>query len=70
MTQEFTVRDMSCGHCVAAITNEVQAVPGVHQVSIDLASKRVRVDAGDDVATETLVNAINEAGYVDISVPR
>jgi copper chaperone len=70
MTQELTVRDMSCAHCVSAITNELKAVPGVRAVSIDLASKRVRVNTGDDVATETLIDAINEAGYVDISVPR
>ncbi len=68
MTTEFTVRDMSCAHCVNAITTEVQAVPGVRSVSIDLATKRVRVDAGNEVTTETLVGAINEAGYVDITV--
>ena len=70
MTQEFTVRDMSCAHCVNAITNELQTVPGVRDVSVDLTTKLVRVDASDDVATETLLDAINEAGYVDISVPR
>lgn len=68
MTKEFTVRDMSCQHCVAAITKEVSGVTGVQNVTIDLNSKHVSVEAGDQVPTETLVAAINEAGYTDVTV--
>lgn len=67
MTKEFAVRDMSCQHCVAAITKEVASVPGVQNVSIDLGSKHVSVEAGEQVTTETLLAAINEAGYTDIT---
>ena len=28
-TQTFTVTGMTCGHCVASVTEEVQEVPGV-----------------------------------------
>ncbi len=68
MTQEFTVRDMSCGHCAQAITKEVQGVHGVENVKVDLNIKRVRVETNEQVSTETIVNAINEAGYADITV--
>ncbi len=68
MTKEFTIRDMSCGHCAQAITKEVLAVQGVQQVNVDLGTKLVSVHANEQVPTDTLINAINEAGYADITV--
>ena len=36
MTQHvFTVPNISCGHCVAAITNELKELDGVQQVNGD-----------------------------------
>ncbi len=67
MTREFTVTDMSCQHCASSITQEVSAVPGVRNVSVDLGTKRVRVDTDAHVPAEQIVAAINEAGYVDIT---
>lgn len=58
---DFDVNDMTCGHCVAAITRAVQdASPGA-EVDIDLPSRRVRVNGASDVAA--IVAAIREAGY-------
>ena len=68
MTTEYQVPQMSCQHCVNAITEEVSQVDGVQKVTIDLGSKRVRVDAGTQVPTERIVAAINEAGYDDVTV--
>ena len=68
MTQEFTVKDISCGHCAQAITKEVTSVPGVQNVRVDIGTKRVSVEANDQVTTDTIVSAINEAGYADITV--
>jgi copper ion binding protein len=59
---------MSCQHCVNAITKEVSGLSGVQNVKIDLGSKRVSVQANDNVSTETIVHAINEAGYDDVAV--
>lgn len=58
---EFEVNDMTCGHCVGAITNALnQAAPSA-TVEIDLPSHRVRVNgAADANAVET---AIRDAGY-------
>jgi copper chaperone CopZ len=53
---------MSCGHCRAAITAEVSAVPGVEAVEVDLDTKLVAV-RGEDLDDATLVAAIDEAGY-------
>ena len=41
---------------------------GVQQVTLDLGTKRVSVAAREDVASETITSAINEAGYTAITV--
>jgi copper chaperone len=58
----YSVPGMSCGHCRAAITAEVAAVPGVEAVEIDLDTKLV-VISGEDLDDATLIAAIDEAGY-------
>ncbi|HEX6289197.1 MAG TPA: copper ion binding protein [Herpetosiphonaceae bacterium] len=68
MTKEFNVPAISCQHCVNAITKEVTSLSGVQNVKVDLGSKRVSVQADDQVSTDAIVNAINEAGYDDVTV--
>ena len=58
--QTFNVPDISCEHCVTAISSEVGQVAGVDQVSVDIDTKTVTVDGGDHAA---IVAAIDEAGY-------
>jgi copper chaperone len=58
----FEVHDMSCGHCVATITQALQRADEGARVQIDLATHRVQVEpASADVAA--LAEAIREAGY-------
>ena len=61
-TRVFEVSGMTCGHCVAAVTEEVGAVPGVRAVAVDLGTGRVTVD-GDGVTDEAVAAAVDEAGY-------
>lgn len=58
----YTVPAMHCGHCQAAVANEVGAVPGVESVDVDLDTKLVVVRGAplDDAAIRA---AIEEAGY-------
>ena len=56
----FTVPDISCEHCVNAITAEVGAVDGVESVDVDLEAKTVAVVGGTN---DAIVAAIDEAGY-------
>ena len=58
----YTVPGMSCSHCRAAITSEVQDVAGVTSVDVDLDAKRVTV-AGDGLDDAAVRAAIDEAGY-------
>ncbi len=56
----YTVPDISCSHCVDAITAEVTKVAGVESVDVDVEAKSVAVVGGDDAAIRA---AIDEAGY-------
>jgi copper chaperone len=57
----LSVPDMSCDHCVRAISSEVCQVPGVADVDVQLGAKTVRVTGS---ASEAAVReAITEAGY-------
>ena len=57
----YTVADMSCGHCKAAVTEAVSEVTGVESVDVDLDTKRVVVNG--DVADAAVRAAVADAGY-------
>jgi copper ion binding protein len=61
-TLEFKVPGMTCGHCVAAVKEEVGKVAGVSDVAVDLDSKGVVV-TGDGVDREAVWAAVDEAGF-------
>ena len=58
----YSVPGVSCGHCRVAITNEVQQVPGVASVGVDLDAGRVTV-VGEGLDDAAIRAAIDEAGY-------
>jgi copper chaperone len=58
----YGVPGMSCGHCKAAVTEELSAVAGVESVSVDLETKLVTV-SGEPLDDAALRAAIVEAGY-------
>jgi len=66
-TEQFRVPEMSCQHCVNAITKEVTALAGVQKVEITLNDKLVTVEHGPQIDTSAIVAAINEAGYEDVA---
>jgi copper chaperone len=60
--QIYVVDGMSCGQCSATITEEVQRVPGVNGVEVDLDQRTVTV-RGADADDAAIRAAIDEAGY-------
>ena len=62
---EFTVNDMTCGHCASTITKAVKEVDGAGRCEIDLAAKRVRIESSHPA--EEFREAIAEAGYTPIA---
>ena len=62
-TTTFTVTGMTCGHCVAAVTEEVAKLDNVDGVDIDLASGAVTVHSDGPVDPAAFAAAVDEAGY-------
>ena len=62
-TQTFTVTGMTCGHCVASVTEEVSEVAGVEHVDVVLESGQVTVTSTDPVDESAVRAAVEEAGY-------
>jgi copper chaperone len=61
--QSWTVTGMTCGHCVASVTEEVSAVPGAKDVTVDLASGSLTVDSDQPLDDAVIRAAVEEAGY-------
>ncbi|WP_260958764.1 heavy-metal-associated domain-containing protein [Pseudomonas citri] len=59
--QTFNVQGMSCGHCVKAITQAVQARDSAAQVQVDLGARTVQVQSS--LAPDAVVEIIKEEGY-------
>ncbi len=59
-TRTYSVPDVSCDHCIRAITDEVGPLAGVDSVEVDLGTKTVTVVGGDE---PSILAAIDEAGY-------
>ncbi len=61
---EFTVKGMTCEHCVTAVTNALKAVQGVQAAEVNLAEEWARVTY-DSAQTniEALRAAVSDAGY-------
>lgn len=62
-TTRVNVQGMSCGHCVASVTDEVTKIEGVTNVEVDLASGDVSISSDEPIATAAISAAIEEAGY-------
>lgn len=60
--QVFNVQGMSCGHCVRAITQALQAKDPAASVRVDLATKEVGVESGE-LSADQVINLISEEGY-------
>jgi copper chaperone CopZ len=59
----YRVPDVSCDHCVRAITGELSKIEGVENVDVNIESKMVRVRHDASVADAVIVAGIGEAGY-------
>ena len=63
----FSVKDMTCGHCVSTITKAIQALDPGAQVRIDLPAQRVEIEPSAASAAG-LRGAIAEAGYTPVAI--
>lgn len=66
VTSSFGVTGMTCGHCVASVTEELLALDGVRDVAVDLQAggvSRVTVVSAAPLPSVVVAAAVSEAGY-------
>jgi copper chaperone len=61
-TRLYSVRGMTCSHCVASVEEEVAELSGVRSADADLASGRLTV-TGEGFSDDAVKAAVEEAGY-------
>ena len=61
MTTVYSVPDMSCGHCVAAIEKAVRSLDDAARVNCDLTAKTVNVESA--VSPDALMAKLAAEGY-------
>ncbi|MET7304474.1 copper ion binding protein [Embleya sp. NPDC005575] len=59
----YTVKGMTCGHCVSSVKGEVGKIDGVTAVEVDLAAGKVTVTADRPIDDAAVTAAVDEAGY-------
>ena len=62
-TQTYTVTGMTCSHCVASVTEEVQEIPGVENVEVVLETGTLTVTSAEPVDDTAVKVAVEDAGY-------
>lgn len=65
---DFQVPDMTCGHCVRAITAAVQACDPEARLDVDLPTRRVHISPASADAN-ALARALEQAGYTPQPLP-
>lgn len=58
---ELTVENMTCGHCVSAVTEAVHTIDPAALVEVDLKGKHVKINSA--AALDPIKAAIVDAGY-------
>lgn len=62
-TNTYHVSGMSCGGCARKVTGQVEQIPGVTDVHVDLATGGIAVTSNDPIDDDTVTQAIERAGY-------
>ncbi|WP_327147165.1 heavy-metal-associated domain-containing protein [Nocardia sp. NBC_01329] len=59
----YRVTGMTCGHCAQHVTSEVQKLPGVTGVDVDVEQGRVTVRSAAALPAAEVRAAVEGAGY-------
>ncbi|HCY62189.1 MAG TPA: copper-transporting ATPase [Oxalobacteraceae bacterium] len=60
---DLAIEGMTCASCVARVEKALKKVPGVIAAEVNLATETARVTVNRGLAAETLLQAVEKAGY-------
>ena len=63
MSVELNVSGMTCGHCAASVTEEINKIGGVSDVAVDVPTGAVTVTSDAELSESAVRAAVEEAGY-------
>lgn len=69
-TTIISVSGMTCGHCVSAVSEELEAIEGVEEVKVDLNAggiSTVTISANKELSPTDIGEAVAEAGYLVVA---
>ncbi len=58
---EFSLPDMTCGHCASTVTMTAKFVDPKSKVEVDIKTKKVKIESSEE--RSDFVDALTEAGY-------
>ncbi|MCX8711150.1 heavy-metal-associated domain-containing protein [Gilliamella sp. B2969] len=64
---KLIVDNMTCQHCVKAITKAINDIDPKAKVTVDLAKHEVDIEGGS-ISQEAAIAAVNEAGYEFVGI--
>ena len=67
MEKVIEVEGMMCAHCQMHVQKALAAVEGVIEAAVDLEAKKAVVKLSQEVSDETLMKAVEDAGYTAVS---
>lgn len=70
MNTTINISGMTCGHCVASVTEELQAIDGVENVEVDLNKDGIStttITSTKDLSDAEISEAVAEAGYLVVA---
>ncbi|MDA8369961.1 MAG: heavy-metal-associated domain-containing protein [Nocardiopsaceae bacterium] len=59
----YFVSGMTCGGCAGKVTDQVERVPGVVDVDVDIATGGLTLTTERPVSDEAVQQAVEQAGY-------
>ena len=62
-TTTVTAPEIVCGGCASSIKKALGNIPGVSEVDVDVATKKVTVKHEENVSQANIVDALDSAGY-------
>ena len=63
VTKSYTVRGMTCDHCVTSVREEVEEIPGVQTADVVLKDGSLAITSAEAVDDAAVRDAVQEAGY-------
>ena len=63
VTTTYTIKGMTCGHCVSAVDAELRQLAGVADVRVDLGAGTASITSERPLDDQAVRDAVDEAGY-------